>query len=69
MSLTLCLPDEHVMDTWLLQILRNMLVVNFSITRAQMTELMITATLKNEMAELEQEHGSLTKQKVCGNCQ
>ena len=41
-----------------------MSVVNFSVTRAQMTELLITATLRHEMPELEQEHGSLMRQKV-----
>ncbi|EFJ51362.1 dynein heavy chain [Volvox carteri f. nagariensis] len=47
-------------------ILRNVTVVNFSITRAQLCELLITATLRYEMPDLEHEHLVLTRQKAKG---
>ena len=41
-------------------------MVNFSITRAQMTELLVTATLQHEMPDSEKEYGELIRQKVDG---
>ena len=48
------------------EVLRNMCQVSFVITQAQLTELLITLSLKHEMPELEQEHSLLQKQKVGG---
>ncbi|KAF5843486.1 hypothetical protein DUNSADRAFT_15781 [Dunaliella salina] len=45
-------------------LLRHMCVINFSITKLQLQELLITTTLKHEMPEVENEHGILIKQKV-----
>lgn len=45
-------------------LLRHMCVINFSITKLQLQELLITTTLKHEMPEVENEHGVLIKQKA-----
>ena len=48
----------------LLQVLRHLCVVNFSVTRSQMSELLITATMRHEMPQLDLEQGVLVRQKV-----
>ena len=47
-----------------LQVLRHLCVVNFSVTRSQMSELLITATMRHEMPQLDLEQGALVRQKV-----
>ena len=39
-------------------------MINFSVTRAQITDILITETLRHEMPELEREHEVLIRQKV-----
>lgn len=47
-------------------VLRHVTVVNFSITRGQLCELLITATLRHEMPDLESEHLVLMRQRAKG---
>ena len=60
----LFVTTRHRSPRFPFMVLRNLSVVNFSITRVQMTEILVTATLKHEMPELGQEHGSLMRQKA-----
>ncbi|MEW5313637.1 MAG: hypothetical protein WDW38_005189 [Sanguina aurantia] len=45
------------------EVTRHLSVVSFAVTQAQLGELLITATLKHEAPELEQEHTLLVRQK------
>ncbi|PNH11127.1 Cytoplasmic dynein 2 heavy chain 1 [Tetrabaena socialis] len=47
-------------------VLRHVTVVNFSITRGQLCELLITSTLRHEQPELEAEHLLLTRSRAKG---
>eukprot|EP00798_Chlamydomonas_sp_ICE-L_P018914 gene18912-25473_t len=46
------------------ELLCHVCITNFSITNVQLTELLVTMTLKHEMPYLEQEHASFVKQKA-----
>ena len=58
------MPVAHNTCRFPFMVMRNMVVVNFSITRTQLSELLITATMRAEMAELEHEHVLLMRHKV-----
>lgn len=47
-------------------VIRNATVVNFSITRGQLSELLITTTLRHELPDLEAEHLVLMRQRAKG---
>ncbi len=47
-------------------VIRNATVANFSITRGQLSELLITATLRHELPDLEAEHLVLMRQRAKG---